>query len=199
LYLDVLLEAKKEFASRSPEQMAELSGCRYDPEEKLISIRYLNEIYKISFPDGEFLEADQSTPLTVDEQALVLQYLSQATGQPLSGKWVSFSELPNGMLHDAPFKVEAVQPLAEIFGGQPGKLLEVAQNLGATELKIGDVGVVIPVFPHITVAILLWVGDEEFSARANMVFDAVAPNYLSTAALYVLGANVTRRLSEIVG
>jgi len=103
------------------------------------------------------------------------------------------------MLHDAPFKVEAVQPLAEIFGGQPGKLLEVAQNLGATELKIGDVGVVIPVFPHITVAILLWVGDEEFSARANMVFDAVAPNYLSTAALYVLGANVTRRLSEIVG
>ncbi|HHW41425.1 MAG TPA: DUF3786 domain-containing protein [Syntrophomonadaceae bacterium] len=195
---DVLLEAKKEFACRFPEQMAELSGGRYDPEEKLISISYLNEIYRISFPDGEFFEGEQSTPLTIEEKALVLQYLSQATGQPLRGKWVSFSDLPNGMLHDAPFKVEAVEPLAEIFGGQPGKLLDVAKSLGATELKIGDAGVVIPVFPHITVAIILWLGDEEFSARANMVFDAVAPNYLSTAALYVLGANVTRRLCKAV-
>lgn len=195
---DVLLEAKKEFACRLPEQMAELSGGRYDPQEKLISISYLNEIYRISFPDGEFFEGEQSTPLTIEEKALVLQYLSQATGQPLSGKWVSFSDLPNGMLHDAPFKVEAVEPLAEIFGGQPGKLLDVAKSLGATELKIGDVGVVVPVFPHITVAIILWLGDEEFSAKTNMVFDAVAPNYLSTAALYVLGANVTRRLCKAV-
>lgn len=196
--LGILVEAKKEFASRSPAQMAELSGASYDHEKKVFRLKYLNEIYTISYPEGEFLEGEQFAHLTAEEKALVLQYLSQATGQPLTGKWISFSELPNGMLHDTPFKVEAIRPLAEMFGGQPGKLLDAARSLGATELKIGDVGVEIPVFPHIAVAIILWLGDEEFPATANMVFDRVAPSYLSTAALYVLGANVTRRLCKAI-
>ncbi|HBI26873.1 MAG TPA: hypothetical protein DDY25_03980, partial [Peptococcaceae bacterium] len=41
---------------------------------------------------------------------------------------------------------------------------------------------------------IFWVADEEFPARANMIFDASASHYLSTAALYVLGSVVARRL-----
>ncbi|MGB9792649.1 MAG: DUF3786 domain-containing protein, partial [Thermacetogeniaceae bacterium] len=142
------MEARREFGSRPPEQMAKLSGASYDPDKKVFHIKYLNELYGVSYPDGEFFEENQFTPLTQEEKALVLQYLSQASGQPLSGKWLSFSELPNGMLHDAPFRAEAIKPLAEVFGGQPGKLLDAAKSLGATELKVGDIGVIIPVFPH---------------------------------------------------
>ncbi|MGB9791761.1 MAG: DUF3786 domain-containing protein [Thermacetogeniaceae bacterium] len=45
---------------------------------------------------------------------------------------------------------------------------------------------------------MLWLGDEEFPATANMVFDSAAPSHLSTASLYVLGVNVTRRLCRLV-
>lgn len=194
--LDILVEAKKEFSSRPPEQMAKLSGASYDPDKKVFHIMYLNEVYGVSYPDGEFFE--EITPLSQEEKALVLQYLSQASGRTTTGKWISFSELPNGMLHDAPFRAEAIKPLADVFGGQPGKLLDAAKSLNAAELNVGDVGVIIPVFPYISVAIILWLGDEEFPATANMVFDSAAPSHLSTAALYVLGANVTRRLCKAV-
>lgn len=192
-----MAEAKREFGSRPPERMAELSGATYDLERNVFHIRYLNETCVVSYPDGEFLEENLIT-LTQEEKALVLQYLVQASGQPLTGKWVSFSELPNGMLHDAPFRAEAIRPLADKFGGQPGKLLDAARSFGAVELNLGDVGVVIPVFPYISVAVILWLGDEEFPASANMVFDSAAPSHLSTAALYVLGVNVTRRLCRAV-
>lgn len=196
-YLDTLIEAKREFARHNPERMADSSGTEYDAKEKAIRIPYLNKAYKVFHPSGEIVAEEEPTDLALEEKALILQYLSQASGAPLAERWISYSELPNGMYHDRPFKVEAVAPLAKIFGGQPGKLLEVAQNFGGLELKVGDAGVVIPVLPRILVAIILWVGDEEFPASANMVFDAAVSKYLSTAALYVLGSSITRRLREV--
>ena len=95
----------------------------------------------------------------------------QATGVELSGKWISYAELPYGMLHYRPFQTEAVVPLAETFGGQPGRLLQLSRALGGQEIGIGDVGIVIPVLPRLPVAVILWTADEEFPAKANMVFD----------------------------
>ncbi len=195
-YLETLLEAQREFAKHDPQKMAEASGAEYDPRENVIRVLYLNKSYRVFYPEGRILAEEEPTNLAVEEKALILQYLSQAPGHPLTKRWISYSELPNGMYHDRPFKVEAVEPLAETFGGQPGKLLEAAQALGGSELKVGDLGVVIPVLPRILVAVILWVGDEEFPARANMVFDAVTPRYLSTAAVYVLGSILTKRLKE---
>ncbi|MDH7576782.1 MAG: DUF3786 domain-containing protein [Bacillota bacterium] len=195
-YLETFLEAQREFAQHDPRRMAKASGTEYDVEENVIRVPYFNKMYKVSYPDGNIMAEEEPTDLTLEEKALILQYLSQAPGDPLTNRWISYSELPNGMYHDRPFKVEAVEPLAEIFGGQPGKLLEVAHTLGGRELMIGDVGVTIPAFPRILVAIILWVADEEFPARANIVFDAVTPKYLSTAAVYVLGSIITRRLKE---
>ncbi len=191
-------EAKAEFARCDPDRMAELSGTVYDHLKKEIRIKYFKRVYSISYPGGEIFSPQDPTALPLDEQALILQYLTQATGKPLSGSWISYAELPHGMLHDRPFRVEAVEPLAAAFGGQPGKLLTVARGLGGQEIGIGDVGVMIPVFPRITAAVILWTGDEEFPARANMVFDASAPGYLTTAALYVLGAVITRYLKKMV-
>ncbi len=195
-YLETFLEAQREFAQHDLKEMAELSGSKYDVQGNTIRLPYLNKYYKVSYPDGNVVAEEGPTNLSLEERALILQYLSQAPGDSLTNRWISYSELPNGMYHDRPFKVEAVEPLAECFGGQPGKLLEAAQTLGGKELKIGDLGVLIPVFPRLLVAIILWVGDEEFPARANMVFDAVAPKYLSTAALYVLGLIITRHLKK---
>jgi hypothetical protein len=136
--------------------------------------------------------------MSLEEQSLILQYLAQATGVPLSRRWISYAELPNGMLHDRPFRVEAVDPLARAFGGQMGSLLRVARNLGGQEIGMGDIGVMIPVLPRLPVAVLLWIADEEFPARANMIFDASASHYLTTAALYVLGSVLARRLLKTV-
>lgn len=198
MFSETFRQAKDEFAISCPERMAKLSGAEYDPVTKEIRIAYFNRVYLISHPEGQITSSHDPTDLPLDEQSLILQYLAQATGSPLSEHWISFAELPNGMLHNRPFITEAIEPLVRAFGGQPGKLLQVSRSLGGQEIGMGDLGVIIPVFPRIPVAIILWVADEEFPARANMIFDASAPGYLSTAALYVMGSVVTRRLKKIV-
>jgi len=198
LFSETYREAREQFAQGNPKTMAELSSAEYDPEKKVFRLTYFNKLCRISYPEGTIDCPQDATPLPLEEQALILQYLTQATGVELSGKWISYAELPYGMLHYRPFQTEAVVPLTETFGGQPGKLLQLARALGGEEIGIGDVGIMIPVFPRLPVAVILWTADEEFPARANMVFDSSAPAYLSTASLYVLGATVTRRLKKMV-
>ena len=191
-------ESKKQFAQGNPKTMAELSCAEYDQEKKEFQLMYFNTPYRITYPEGMIDCPQDPTPLPQEEQALMLQYLTQATGTELTGNWISYAELPNGMFHYRPFQTEAVVPLAETFGGQPEKLLQLAHTLGGREIEIGDVGIVIPVFPRLPVAVILWTADEEFPARANMVFDSSAPGYLSTASLYILGAVIARRLIKMV-
>lgn len=193
-------EATKCFCEGRPEKMALLSGAEYNAETKQIKLRYLNHDFFITFPDGKITPASADYQLTIEEKALILLYLGQATGEQLTNKWISYAELPGGMLHDKPFKAAAVQPLADYFNtAKPEELLQITQPMGGTELGIGDIGVKIPVFPHVVVGIFLWMGDDEFPTKVNLVFDAVAPKYLTTAQLYVTGIVISNRILENKG
>lgn len=196
---DVLIAARSEFAKGDPLQMARLSQSDYLTDRQVFMVCYLNAVYEIAFPGGG-ISGDRAGELNQNEEALLLQYLSQASGISPAGCWIAFAELPNGMLHDAPFRSEAITPLAQVFERQPQQLISTARRLGGAEIKLaGDVSVGIPVFPRLLMAVSLWLGDEEFPARANMIFDAAAPKYLSTASLYVLGMVLSVHLQQSAG
>lgn len=50
----------------------------------------------------------------------------------------------------------------------------------------GDEGVKISAFPRIPITFILWRGDDEFSPKANVIFDATIASYLSTEDILVL-------------
>lgn len=192
----VLVEARLKFAGGDPERIARLSGSEYVPERQAVRLNYLHASYEAAWPGGE-IDGDRAGELSKDEEALLLQYLVQASGDPPAGRWLAFAELPNGMLHDAPFRVDAIAPLARVFGDRPELLIRAAGQLGGHEIRLaGDAGVAVQALPRILFGVLVWRGDEEFPARANLLFDAAAAGYLSTAALYVLGVNLSVHLQK---
>ena len=190
-------EATKGFSNGEPERMAQLGCAEYSAQQRKIRLSYFNHLCSVSFPEGVIVPDDAGFSLTIEERALILLYLSQSSGEALTKKWISLSELPGGVMHYNNFKAVSLQPIADHFNKQPEKLLKVAHSWGGFEIGIGDVGIAIPVFPRIVVGIILWSGDEEFPANANMVLDAVAPKYLTTAELIILGTVVSKRIMEI--
>ena len=56
-----------------------------------------------------YSDADDELPPII--QALLLYYLLTADGTALTGKWVSFADLPDGRMYNAAFKVTAVMKL----------------------------------------------------------------------------------------
>lgn len=185
--------ALKDFLAGDPLLMAQKSGAVYHAETKTFALNYCHQIYQLNHQTG-IIQALQDQEVAVSDQILFYQYLVQASGLPLADKWISYLELPNGEHHYVPFKLEAMEPLAKSFGNDLAAFREAAQRLGGLEVKMGQAGYIIPALPRIPLAVALWEGDEEFPPAANVIFDGSAKHYLTPAALYVLGINVTRKL-----
>jgi hypothetical protein len=187
--------AVRAFAARDPLAMAAASGAAYDSRAGYFTLHYYRWHYHVSFPGGVVTPVEtEAEALGLSDQVVLLRYLASALGTPPAGRWLSFMELPGGPLHQAPFRLEAVEPLAQEFGRSPRRFLAAGAALGGKVADMGDAGVILPVLPRLSLALVLWVADEEFPANANLLFEASAVDYLDTASLYVLGVNTSRRL-----
>lgn len=188
-------EARQVFLSKDPAEMAENAGGRYDSSTGHIIIPFLNQICRVD-REGVVTPDDSSFRLSRNEVTCILQYLAVASGLPPRNTWISFLELPDGPHHFVPFQKEAMEPLAKAFGSDLDSFERIALALGGNPLNMGDKGFSLQVLPKLSLAIAVWEGDEEFPAKANILFDAVAPQYLSTASLWVLGIEVAERFTD---
>lgn len=185
-------EALKVFFTLSPQDVALRSGAAYREEEGVFVVRYFAREYTVNLA-GRVAGPDGSEP-PFNDRTLIVQYLCSASGLPPRGRWLSFLELPEGSHHYAPFQTDATIPLAKRFGRDKEGFSGAARALGGTPLPLGDAGFSIPAFPRLPLAVVLWEGDEEFEAKTSILFDAVAPASLSTAALWVLGVEMARKM-----
>lgn len=165
-YKQAYLDALREFADKDPLLMADLSGAVYG-SDRGFEFTYCGHPCTVTHPDGEIVFDVWREP-PHEEKIIILQYLAGAAGIPSRGRWLSFLELPGGPHHFAPFQQEAIFPLAKRFGTLPEQFRLAAVALGGTPADMGHTGLIIPVFPLISLAFILWAGDDEFPAAANI-------------------------------
>lgn len=181
-----------------PRSVAMASGAGLDEKRGVFFLEYCGEMYEVNLTAGIVTRCGSPEEVSYNDRTLILQYLAFSSGLPPRGRWLSFLELPEGILHHAPFQTNALFPLAMTFGESPGAFLAAAARLKGTPAAMGDVAAVIPALPKIPLAVVLWLGDDEFPAKANVLFDSVSPTHLSTAALWVLGVEVAIKLIGLV-
>jgi hypothetical protein len=173
------------------------SGARYIPSEKAISIDYLNQTYRISFPDGEVsLTTGEEVPIR--DKILILHYFTRARGIPLSQKTITYKELPDGVNYFPVFAQRAIQPLVTFFGSEPAQLLETAKILGGHKADYGDTSVTIHAFKQVPVTLVLWRGDAEFAPEGSVMFDSTISDYLTNDDIHTLCENIAWRLVRLL-
>jgi hypothetical protein len=102
------------------------------------------------------------------------------------GEKISFKELPDGFIYNAPFSQRVIRPLVAAFGSEPQLLLQAGMGLGGTAVPFGDAAVEVPALPRVPLTFIIWGGDEEFPASGGVLFDATVSGYLSTEDCVVL-------------
>lgn len=188
-YQDAFDEAKQSMQKKRGLVIAELSGAEWQPP--LLELSYLNRLIRVDHRSGEFGEND----LNFEEKIICYQYLAEASGVEGPGEdRLSFLQMPQGEHHYEPFVKEAISPLAMRFGSQPDEFIRAGMSLGGQKITGGDAAFHLRVLPKISLDFMLWAGDEEFPARANILFDHKASFHLPTATLYMLGIAVSQRL-----
>jgi hypothetical protein len=124
----------------------------------------------------------------------MMHYLLTADGTPLGADWIAFRNLPGGLGYDGAFQGRASLRLAHAFGTDLSGFEKAARALGGERLSFGDASFSFRLLPRVWLAAVLHLADEEFSATANVLFDAAASHYLPTEDLAVLGGILASQL-----
>ena len=179
--------------SLDPQKTAERAKCQYltDPPRYIVTL--LNTEYTVKLSDRQIFSTQPHlppAPAEFLEQLCILAYLINAQDSLLANKFVGPENLPSGQfffrgLHSLP-----TEKLEEAFGKSPQRLYEASERFGAKKCEFGDASIELYVLPRISLQIVIWRSDEEFDARASILFDQTAGTHLPLDALGAV-ANLT--------
>lgn len=108
----------------------------------------------------------------------VLWYLARAGQARPAGNLVRPSALPGGEIFLRGTHVLPLDALARNFGTRPEAFLAAGAGLGGLPAGYGDAAFVLSPLPKVPVTLILWTADDEFPARADLLFDATCTAHL---------------------
>jgi hypothetical protein len=194
-YESALKKAYQALKKLEPYKTGFMAGCDFRPGEEgdQFDVRFLDEDFVVTFPDFSVQNASGQEPDTAT-RLIILHYLIHADGTPPADHWISFRELPDGLVYDPAFQKRSGLRLAHEYGMDPRAFSAAAEAVGGERLAFGDVSYMFRLLPRIRMAVILYVGDEEFGPRVNVLFDSAASHYLPIEDLAVLGGMLATRL-----
>jgi len=130
-------------------------------------------------------------------QILALHYLEGADRAQLANRLVTFRDFEGGAIYYPAFKARTMDVIVKEFGDKPELLRRIGEAMRGEKVDVGSVGFKVDFFPKVPVVVVLWLGDEEVPAAANMLFDANTGKVLPTEDISVMGGALTRRLLKL--
>ncbi|MBW1713779.1 MAG: DUF3786 domain-containing protein [Deltaproteobacteria bacterium] len=158
------------------EEVAQAAGARLTPEG--LQLNFVGLECAVSLDPVAVSGSDgQEVPLT--DRVLILHYLTQADGRPMTGQWIAYRQIPGAQTYHPVFYQRAIAPFKAGFGPRPELLAQLTADLPARPGQGGDAAVVIQALPRTPVLLQVWQADEDFPAEANILFDESISGYLT--------------------
>ena len=196
-YINARKLAVEKLSRESFETIAQRSGFKPSDGQSL-HIPFLDRTYLVSYPLFEFKDQTEGEKeIPIQEQVLILHYLMAVEVPDLSGRWVSYREIPGASFYFGAFVKRAVDPLKKVFGQNISGFSRVSEKLGARIIENGDAGFEFRVLPAVPLQLILWEGDDEFPAEANILFDETIGRILSPEDVAWLAGMVVYRLMAL--
>ncbi len=102
----------------------------------------------------------------------ILGYLIHAKDILPSGRLIKPSSMKGGRIYVSGAHMLPLDRIGGRYGRDREGFLAQGRELGGEPLPHGDAAIRLFPFPRVAVAVLLWIGDEEFGPRADLLMDA---------------------------
>jgi len=193
--------AGEKLASISIEEQCRKAGAAYNlaASGETATLNYLGRPYLISFPEMKVVSIEDKQPAAERERLLMLHYILNANGSPLTGNMITYKEIPGGTAYFPTFHKRTIKPLLDNFSADAQKLLVAAETVGGVRADCGDVAVSINAFSRIPLTLVLWYGDDEFPAAGSILLDSSITGYLAAEDITVLCEIITWKLVKAGG
>jgi hypothetical protein len=114
----------------------------------------------------------------------IVHYLLGVRPLEPSGRLVSPMELKSGQFFRGGSHELPLDKIAARFCADANGLVETALRFGGRQVSYGDSAVELSPFPRVPVTLVFWCEDEEFPARAYLLFDDTCEQHLPADILW---------------
>jgi hypothetical protein len=132
--------------------------------------------------------------------SVLAHYVLKGSRSRPAGQFVTFSELAGPLFKQGGYSQDALEfPLIKRFRGRVPELLAAAASLGGRvggESGQGSVSLIIELLPRIMVQLIFYDRDDEFPARATLLYDRKATLFVEFEFLAVLVTLFVQELSK---
>jgi len=183
----------QDLLARRPEEVADRTGATFI--NGTYRIRFLNQMLSIAPAARQmFIMGEEGREPGFQLCLVTLLFLLRVNTAALAASQVSPREFKGGTTF---FQGPHALPVAQLearFGQDIAGFLAVGQELGGVPQDLGDAALTLPVFPGLSVGVILWAADEEFPAQVSLTVPAGIEPYWPLDTVWALLNVVTREL-----
>jgi hypothetical protein len=128
--------------------------------------------------DMDLLEKD-SMELDMFSSSIILHYLLTADGAPITGEWIQYRDLPDGMFYANTIS-GVLKPLLLKFETEGTAFVDKIDEIGGTSNKSFKYAGTLKPFKRFPILFIFEEKDEEFDAGIRVLFDKSASHYLKS-------------------
>lgn len=163
---------------------------------KQIVIPYLNREIIADINNKNIYWSYNMEKIDLHLSVITIHYLLGCTSREIGEGWISYREIPDALFY-AKTIPGTLSSLVNIFLEEPDRLLLTAKKLNSENISIGDMGILLKPFPKYPVLFVFHRADEEFPAKANVLYDKYVKNILSAEEVKVLTIFLINELINI--
>jgi hypothetical protein len=122
--------------------------------------------------------------------SVLIHYILKGSSSRPAGNFITFAELAGPLFKQSSYSSSALErPIIKRFQGHVPELFEAAALYGGHEggeAGLGSVSLIFELLPHIVLQIIFYDRDDEFPARATLLFDLNVTQLIDFEVLAVL-------------
>ena len=162
-----------------PDDVNARTGATFDRLSGLYSFKSFGKDFSLSPKDKKIFSVAPESDILLQKLGFFFNFsvicsFYSAKDVSLTGKLISPVNMKSGQLFFRGSHVLPLDKVSERYGNDREGFLRKGQVLGGEGLEYGDASVKLFPLPRVPVVLILWLADEEFPSRADILFDSSA-------------------------
>ncbi len=189
----------QDLASASPETLCAGKSCSFNESDRTYNVKIWNDTFSIDPAKSqlELIDSPLSTSTHEYFAIFIMYYLLRVKQNSPQGKWISENDLPGGPTFFRGPHLIPTHHISDLFQNDLNAFKHRCETLGGKPVEMGDAAFSFSITPDIPIAILYWLGDEDFPAEAKILYDGSIEETLPLDIIYALAVEICNRVSII--
>ncbi len=186
----------QELAKCDPNDICRRALCEYDREKRVYRLSVWGDEYSISLQDRKITSLINASPPHDFFQVFLINYLQTSQDIGIAGEWISEKDLPGGpTFFRGPHEIPTAY-ISRNFGNDLSRFSKRCEELDGQPLDMADAAFCFSITPNIALAVLYWIGDEDFPSEAKILYDKAIIDFLALDIVYALAVEACQRIGR---